>query len=596
MPFNVADLTRFPQLPGVYIMKDELSAVLYVGKAKNLRNRVKQYFLGTDTRAQIPHLLKHVESVDTIVVSSEKEALILENNLIKKHQPKYNACLKDDKTFFSLMVNHNHMWPMIRIVRFKGHPPKDAFYFGPYTNGRAAKETLELLRRLFPLRQCSDRELVSRKRPCILYDLKRCVAPCVGKCTKTQYDQMVKRAVDFLKGHDETLLKELHHEMENASEALEFEKANAILKIIHSIENTLEKQKVENIRAEDLDVIGLYREADRVAITQLFFREGKLIGSSDHFFTHNMELDEDLISSFLLQHYQEQQFLPNHILIPLEIAEQNDLASLLNVAIDLPKKGEKKKLLALAEKNAEAQFKRETVVNDQSEQALISMEEELHLLNYPERIECFDNSNLSGTEPVSVMVVYINGQKAKHDYRKYKIKQEFAQDDYGALREVLERRYAKAQLEDRLPDLLLIDGGKGHLMTALEVLHDLNISSVDCLAIAKDESKHTKGITQEKIFHPNFAKPFLLPKNSPLLFLFQQIRDEAHRFAITFQKSRRSKRSLNSELEELPGIGPIKRKRLLAHFGSVKRIKEATSDELKEVPGINKNDIKTLLG
>ncbi len=579
-------------------MKDEVGHVLYVGKAKNLKNRIKQYFLGTDTRAQIPYLIKQVEEIDTIVVTSEKEALILENNLIKKHWPKYNACLKDDKTYLSLMINHKHTWPMIRVVRFKGNPPNDALYFGPYTNGFAAKQTLELLRRLFPLRQCSDRELLSRKRPCILYDLKQCVAPCVGKCTKESYDSLVKKAVTFLRGHDASLIKDLRREMENAAEKLEFEKAETILKIIRNIETTIEQQKVQKTGSEDQDVLGMYREADRVAITQLFFREGKLIGSHDHFFNHNLEEDSSLISSFLLQHYQAKQFNPPQIHIPIPLEEQQDLSELIGVEIHFPKKGEKKKLLEMAQKNAEAKFKRVGSTPDDASTLLMAMEEELHLTNYPERIECFDNSNLSGSEPVSVMVVTIEGQKAKHAYRKYKIDPQIAFDDYAALREVLTRRYSKAKEakeENALPDLLVIDGGKGHLNVALEVLEDLDISTVDVIAVAKEESKHTKGATLEKIFHPHLAEPIHLKAHSPLLFFLQKIRDEAHRFAITFQKVRRSKRVFGSQLEDLPGIGPVKRKRLLKTFGSVKRIKEASEEELLKVPGINKKDVIILL-
>lgn len=595
MAFDTKELDRFPLEPGVYLMKDEEGRVIYVGKAKNVRVRVKQYFSGHDEREIIPHLIAEIESIDTIVVTSEKEALILENNLIKKHWPKYNACLKDDKTYFSLMINHKDEWPMIRVVRFRGKPPSDALYFGPYTKGYAARETLELLRRLFPLRQCSDRELLKRTRPCILHGLKRCIAPCVGKCTKQEYDGVVKRAVDFLKGHDKELLKKLHQEMQTASENLEFEKADALLKTIRNIEATLEKQHVEKAGTRDSDILGIYREGDSAALTQLFFREGKLIGSFDHLFTRCAEDDDELLTTFILQNYLGKEILPAKIIVPIDLKDEKDLKEILQCEILTAKKGEKKQLLEMAQKNALAKFKREEASKDLKERVLIEMEEKLHLTNYPERIECFDNSNLSGVEPVSAMVCFDRGEKDKSGYRKYKIKPELASDDYGALREVLQRRYSKAKEEDNLPDLLLIDGGKGHLNIATEILSELDVSTVDVIAISKDESKHTKGITAEKIFITSQNQPLLFNVNSPILFFLQKIRDEAHRFAITFQRNRRSKRTMKSALDDIPGIGPIKRKRLLTYFGSLKKILEATEEELLKVKGITKKDIETLL-
>lgn len=593
--FEIAQLERFPSSPGVYIMKNASEKVLYVGKAKNLKARVKQYFaLSGDSREMIPHLVADIAEIDTIVVFSEKEALLLENTLIKKHQPKYNVVLKDDKNYFSLMINHKHRWPMIRVVRFKGKPPKDALYFGPYTKGLAARETLELLRHLFPLRQCSDRELVSRKRPCILHGLKRCIAPCVAKCTHEQYDHLVKRAKDFLSGHDTPMLKELYKEMEKASEALQFERADALFKTIQNIEATLEKQKVVRSGMADQDIIGFYRQADRVALTQLFFREGKLIGSHDHLFTHTIQEDEEILSSFLLQKYGEIESPPKKILLPIVLEEQIALSELFGIEILSPKRGEKREFLEMARKNAEAKFHKEKESENLKEQLLMQMEEKLLLTNYPERIECFDNSNLAGSEPVSVLVTFFGGEKEKSSYRKYKIKPEIASDDYGALREVLTRRYKRAKEEDNLPDTLLIDGGRGHLNVALVVLSELDVSTVDVIAIAKEESKHTRGVTLEKIYLPQEKEPIELHAHSPLLFFLQKIRDEAHRFAITFQRARRGKKTISSALDTIPGIGKIKRQRLLSHFGSVKRIFDALPEELLKVKGITKKDVETI--
>lgn len=587
MPFDTEELKRFPLSPGVYVMKNHAGKILYIGKAKNLQNRVKSYFVpGGDGREMIPYLVAQIETIETIVVLSEIEALILENNLIKKHKPKYNALLKDDKSYFSLMINHKHRWPLIRVVRFKGKPPVGNLYFGPYVHGHAARQTLELLRHLFPLRQCSDRELASRKRPCILYDMKRCVAPCVNRCTKEEYDALVKQVVAFLKGHDSAVRRGLKEEMKKAMESLEFEKAETIFHTLRHIEKTLERQRVEKAGRGDIDVIGLYREGDSVAVSQLLFREGKLMGSNGHLFLHNAQEDAELLSSFLIQQYADQEELPEAIILPLEVEKEVEV--LLKVKIQW---GKRRHLLEMAEANAKTKFKREA---DVKEETLLAMEEALHLTHYPERIECFDNSNISGTEPVSALVVFYEGEKETRSYRKYKIKDAAPSDDYGALKEVLTRRYRRAKEEDNLPDLLIIDGGKGHLNVALEVLSSLDVSTVDLIGVAKEEGRHTKGMTAEQIFLPGQKEPVILKENSPVLFLLQQIRDEAHRFALCFQRVRRGKKSLASALDALPGIGPVKKQRLLRHFGSWKRIKEATVEELLEVKGITKKDVESI--
>ncbi|MCC5831906.1 MAG: excinuclease ABC subunit UvrC [Chlamydiales bacterium] len=590
MDFDVQQLKRFPSLPGVYLMKNAAGKILYVGKAKNLRSRVKQYFGARgDGREMVPYLTAQVAEIDTIVVASEKEALILENNLIKKHRPKYNALLKDDKTYFSLVINHKHRWPMVRVARFKGKPPPGNLYFGPYAYGHAARQTLELLRSLFPLRQCSDRELMSRTRPCILYDMKRCVAPCVEMCTKEEYDALVKTVVDFLRGKEVGIRKELKAQMQKAIDALEYEKADQIYQTLQYIERTLEKQQVEKAGTADLDVIGIFRQADSVVVAQLFFREGKLIGSNDHLFMHNAQEDEELLSSFLLQQYGDQKELPDEIVLPLDVGKA--LESLLNLKLTAAKRGNKRALLEMARVNAEAKFRRKANIR---EQTLLEMEEMLQLTNYPERIECFDNSNISGTEPVSAMVVFTEGEKDPRSYRKYKIKTAAASDDYGMLKEVLTRRYRRAKEEKNLPDLLIIDGGKGHLNVALDALSSLDVSTVDVIGVAKEKGRHDRGMTAEQIFLQGEKEPLILKPNSPILFLLQQIRDEAHRFAITFQRLRRGKKSMASTLDSLPGIGPVKKQRLLSRFGSLKRILEASEEEWREVKGITKKDILTL--
>lgn len=593
--FTIEELKRFPTDAGVYLMKNNEGKVLYVGKAKNLRVRVKQYFMPSgDDRPIIPFLVAEVASIDTIVVTSEKEALILENNLIKKHFPKYNALLKDDKTYCSLMINHKHMWPMIRMVRFLGKPPKGALYFGPYTKSLAARETLELMRSLFPLRQCSDSELVRRTRPCILYDLKRCIAPCVAKCTKEEYDHVVSRAIDFLRGHDKSILKELKEEMQKASDNLEFERAAILLQKIRSIEATLEKQRVEKAAMIDLDVLAIYRNLDEVVLTQMLFREGKLIASNDYLFAHNAQEDDEVLTSFILQHYEEKDFPPQEIVVPFDFKDKEALFSLLNIKIHIPKKGDKLALLEMAKKNAEAFFMRRKEKHVRQEKLLMTLEEELRLTNFPEVIECIDTSNISGSETVSSMVVFTHGERTPSQYRKYKIKTAGPSDDYGALKEVLTRRYSKAKEEDNLPDLILIDGGRGHLNLAIKVLSDLDVSTVDVISISKEQGKHTKGMTEELIHTKYLDEPIHFESTSLLLHFLQKIRDEAHRTAITFQRKRRKKKTLGSALDELTGIGPIKKKRLLLHFGSFEGIKKATPKELLKIPGITKKDVDTL--
>lgn len=595
MPFNVEELHRFPIDAGVYLMKNGEDKVIYVGKAKNIRQRVRQYFLRLDTRPLIPHLLAEIEFIDFIIVTSEKEALLLENNLIKKYQPKYNALLKDDKSYSSLMINHKHMWPMIRVVRYKKPPPGN-LYFGPYTKALAARETFQLLQQLFPLRQCSDRELVRRTRPCILYDLKRCVAPCVAKCTKEEYDTLVKEVIDFLRGHDKTLLNHLNKEMEAASENLEFEKAALLFKKIQSIEATMEKQSVERAGFSDMDVLGLFRHLDDAVITQMQYREGKLIHSLDYYLPQTVQEDDEILSSFIVQHYEGKEFLPEAILIPIALEEKEALHTLLNNKTEIiqPKKGDKLALVQLSYKNAEGYFHRKKEQGYLIDKLLMTLEEKFHLTNYPEVIECIDNSNLSGSEPVSCSIVYREGEKDKSSYRKYLVKNSEASDDYGALKEVLIRRYRKAREEKYLPDLLLIDGGKGHLNVALNTLSELDISTVDLIAITKEKSKHTKGMTEEKFYTPFSDTAIQLPADSALLHFLQKIRDEAHRFAITFQKVRRKKKTLASVLDLIPGIGPIKKKKLLQHFGSPEGINRATDKQILDIQGITKKDLKNL--
>lgn len=569
-------------------MRGRQGVVLYIGKAINIRTRVRQYFApGYDLRPMIPLLVSKIESIETIVVSSEKEAFLLENNLIKQHKPKYNVLLKDDKSYIALKINNKDQWPRLQLVRYRGKPKADGMYFGPYTSAIAARNTLDLLQKIFPMRQCSDQELKRRTRPCILYDMHRCVAPCVGYCTKEEYDGYVQGSIRFLKGYDKEVLKDLHKQMDAAAEKLEFEKAADLYRTIQQIEKTVEDQRVDKPLGTDTDAIGLYREGEDVALAQLIFRGGKLSGSRSYSFNNVIENDDELLQSFLLQHYEGSQDLPKEIVVPVALIDSPTIEELLNVQIHTPQRGDKKAIIKMAEDNAESNFKRERDETAIREKTLLEMEEKFHLAHFPEKIECFDNSNIAGSYLVSSMVTFVNGQKDTSGYRKFKIRTVDAPDDYGAMREVLTRRYKRAKEENNLPNLIVIDGGKGHLNVAISILEELDIAVCDVIGVAKEDGRHDKGITSEQVFLRNVKDPIILPRHSRILFLLQQIRDEAHRSAIGYHRKLRSKQTIRSSLDDVPGIGPAKKKLLLKTFGSVKGLCEATDEQILTVKGIS---------
>ncbi|GAB4186514.1 MAG: excinuclease ABC subunit UvrC [Simkaniaceae bacterium] len=602
MKFKPNSLKQYPKECGVYIMKDDRGEILYIGKAKKLRDRLKQYFIpGRDGRTMVPFLTAQIAAIETIVTLSEKEALLLENTLIKQHKPKYNILLKDDKTFISLMVNTKHKWPTLRLVRYKGRPKQDGTYFGPYTNAFAARQTLELIFELFPLRQCSDNELKSRKRPCLLYSIGRCLAPCVEKCTENEYRTNVTRVMEFLKGEDKEILGQLYKDMNEASDALRFEEAAEILRKIKQVQHVIENRKsLVHSFIKDCDVLGLYRKDDFAVLSKLIFREGRLIGSDHYTFEKTAAQNEEILQSFILQHYQSKNTIPREILLPfsidaklLEEVFQENFSK--KIPLHIPKIGEKKSLIVMAEKNAKAVFQQELFHQSEKENLLLDLEEKLHLTRCPVRIECFDTAHISGSNAVACMIAYTNGVYDKKRTRLFRLKEDHQGDDYSALKEVLERRLIHAKEEDDLPDLVMLDGGKGHLNVGLEVFKELNIASVDIIAVAKEESKHQKTLTKEKVYMPYRKEPMALAPDSSLLFLVQKIRDEAHRVAIEFHRKKRKKSMRVSELDRLPGIGPKKKKMLLTHFGSIKNLKKASEEELKKIKGLNKTDIANLL-
>lgn len=602
MAYDPQSIDLFPAKPGVYLMKNRRGTILYVGKAKNLRQRVKQYFIpGRDSREKVPHLVAQVHEIETIVVTSEKEALLLENTLIKEHLPHYNAIFRDDKTYISLKITLKDKWPMVQLVRYKGKPKPDGQYFGPYTSAYAARQTLDLIHRLFPLRQCSPQEFARRTRPCILFDMQRCVAPCVDRCTKTDYDAHVRNAIQFLKGQNQEVLAGLRDEMQKASESLEFERAAAVLNTIRYIEQTIETQRVVKVGGGDSDLYGVFREGGEVMVSQMLYREGRLMGSKNYGFSDLAQDDSELLESLLMQRYETVDEIPDEILLPVEIEDPQAIAEILtgrkgtNVAVRTPERGDKRRLVEMAYANAEATYRRQKDAKVVMEKMLSEMQEHLCLQNYPKRIECFDNSHIAGSEPVSSLVVFTEGEKDSKRYRLYKLKNTDASDDYGAMREVLARRYRRAKEENDLPDLLIVDGGKGQLSSALKVLEELDIVTVDVIGVAKEQGRHDKGVTAEQVFLPNTKDPVHLRKTSPVLFLLQKIRDEAHRSALAFHRKRRSKGTLKSALDDIDGIGPKKRQLLLRYFGSVAKLKEASQEQLEAVPGLSKPNVQALL-
>lgn len=599
--FDPKTLQQFPTQPGVYLMKDSDGEIIYIGKAKNIRLRVKQYFVaGRDGRLMVPYLIAKVSQIDTIVVFSEKEALILESNLIKQHQPRYNALLKDDKTYIALKITTNDKWPTVKIVRYRGQPDADGMYFGPYSSAHAARQTLELINRLFPLRKCSDKEFARRVRPCLLFQMRRCSGPCTNECTPADYQQHLERTIKFLKGQDKEVLKDLYDEMQRLSDHLEFEKAGNLLKTIRYLEKTLENQFVDRPLGVNADALAIYRFGEDVILVQLLFRDGRLVGSRHFNFNNIVEDDAELLSSFILQHYEKQADVPTELLLPISLDDLKVLEELLTskkgekVLILNPQRGEKKSLIEMAKKNAEAQFHSQRSEEEMREKILLEMQDLFSLENYPSRIECFDNSNISGHEPVSSMVVFTDGLKDGKRYRTYRLKIGTKPDDYAAMYEVLTRRYKRGKEDNDLPDLVIVDGGKGQLNIARQVFEKLNIVGVDLIGVSKEEGRHDKGMTNEQVFLLNQKTPILLNKSSRLLFLLQKIRDEAHRVAITFHRKRRSKQTVRSALDDVPGIGPVKRKLLLRHFGSISKIEVANEESLKAVKGISAANIESI--
>ena len=597
MTFDPGTLSRYPTTSGVYLMYDDRREILYIGKAVNLKQRLKNYFSSSgDNRLMIPHLVAQIASIETIVVPSEKDALFLERELIQKHQPKYNILLKDDKSFVSLYVNTDHRFAQVTVERRHLKQKKKGVYFGPYPDGHAARRTLGILQSIYPLRQCSDRELSSRKRPCILHALGKCAAPCVGLCSDTDYQALVKGALQFLEGKNTAVLKELTRKMQTSSDHQEYEKAASYRDLIETVKKTTHSKKdIVYSTVQEADVIGVFAKEGLVVFTVWLFRKGRLIHQDLHSFTLAVDQLDNALQTFLMQYYHKETSPPKELIIPFTLPDHEAMVQLLKdhiTTVHVPKQKERYRLLQAAMHAAKNALTHVQIEHIKKEEDIYHLQEVLALRQCPLEIDCIDTSHLGGSDPVASIVRYSEGKKNRSMFRLYKVRQKES-EDYRSMEEVLDRLFSDPERE--LPHLLLVDGGKGQLGIAEKILQKHNIVTVEVAAFTKELGRHDKGMTAEKVYIPGKSEPIPLDARSSVLFFLQRIRDEAHRFAITYHRKRRSKRLIKTALDDIPGIGPIKRKRLLQQFHSVDTIKQLSLEELCTVKGISKKDAEAIL-
>lgn len=593
--FNPDKIAEFPEKPGVYIMRDKRGKIIYIGKAVSLKNRVRSYFQSPkNLPVKVASMVSKIEDIEYIVTDSEVEALILECNLIKFNRPKYNILLRDDKQYPYIKIATNQPFSRLEVVR---RVKKDgARYFGPYADVGAMREAIDVINKVFPIRNCKKdlSKVPIKERPCLNYYIKRCLAPCQGLVAQEEYDEMIKNIIMFLEGKQETLIKQLKEKMEEEAAKLDFEKAAILRDQIAALEKVLEEQKIVSTDMADQDIIAMARGIDTVCIQVFFVREGKLVEREPFILSNTKGAErKEILTAFVKQFYNNTNFIPKEIIIEEEIDDKATIQEWLRgkkgskVYLSTPQRGEKKKLAEMVAENAriyleqiENKDEREKLKNIQ---ALEELQKYLGLKDIPRRIEAFDISNTQGTESVASMVVFEDGQPKKEDYRKFKIKTVEGPNDFESMREVILRRFRRAVLDDEkfdsLPDLLLIDGGKGQLKYAREALKELGLESIFTIGLAKEF---------EHIFVEGKEKPIILPEDSQALYLVQRVRDEAHRFAISFHRSLRSKRNLKSVLDEIPGIGKARRLALLKTFGSLESIRRASIEELASAPGMNK--------
>ena len=599
--FNIQEeLKKLPGKPGVYLMHDEKDAIIYVGKAISLKNRVRQYFQSSRNKgAKIEQMVTHISRFEYIVTDSELEALVLDCNLIKEHRPKYNTMLMDDKTYPFIKVTVNEPFPRVMMAR---RMKKDkAKYFGPYTSAGAVKDTIELIRKLYHIRSC-NRSLpkdIGKERPCLNYHIHQCYAPCQGYISREEYRKSIDEVVRFLNGNYDPILKELEEKMLDASENLEFEKAIEYRELLASVQKIAQKQKITDTAGDDRDIIAMASEGEDAVVQVFFIRGGRLIGR-DHFYLKIAENDtkSEILSSFIKQFYAGTPYIPAELMLPEEIEDQEIIEEWLTtrrehkVRLRIPKKGTKEKLVELAQKNAQMVLKNDKERLKREEGRTIGAVKELEKilgLTGIIRMEAYDISNTNGFDSVGSMVVYEHGKPKRNDYRKFKIKSVQGPDDYASMNEVLTRRFEHGLRERQdesetggfqaFPDLIMMDGGRGQVNIALEVLEKLNLHIPVC-GMVKDDNHRTRGL-----YFNNVELP--IDRNSECFRLITRIQDEAHRFAITFHRQLRSKGQVHSILDDIPGVGPARRKDLMRSFENIEAIRNATVDDLKELPSMN---------
>lgn len=588
-------LSGVPAEPGVYLMKDTGGKVIYIGKAKSLKKRMASYFpkslaqcLSLDVKSGI--LVQKISDFETIITGTEKEALILESNLIKRYRPRYNVILKDDKRYPSLRLNLKHPYPILEIVR---KTEKDgAVYFGPFASSAAVQKTLKIIHKTFKLRKCKTKDLKARSRPCLNHQMDACLAPCCFDVDKNAYHEIVKEVILFLKGRTPHLIQKIKKEMISAAEAQNFEKAAVLRDKMFALEQTLEKQSAVTHDFKDRDVIGIAGSHELSLIKLLFIRSGFLLGMRHFRFSEIMSTESEMIGSFIRQYYQKTSFLPQEILVPTPLEDAVLLGEMLSkikgqkVNILSPKRGEKAHLIQMALQNAENSLKEIKASITRDTDILIRLQHRLKMERIPWRIECFDNSSISGKDAVAGMVVFEQGRPNTSQYRKYRLKTLSPQDDYACMAEVLQRRYGKGDKSEPYPDILMVDGGKGQLNIAVSIVESLKLRQhVKVISLAKKNEQ--KGETRDKIYMPGRRNPVNLGREGDLLLFLERIRDEAHRFAISFHRKRRKKTLMHSVLDSIPGVGKKRKRMLLTHFRSIKRIRAATQEELSALPGIS---------
>ena len=587
-----------PQQPGIYLMLDKNQSVIYVGKALNLKKRLSSYFSKSckhDLKTSV--MIKKIFDFEIIITLTEKEALIVEANFIKNHKPKYNVILKDDKRYPFLRINTKESYPNLTVVR---RTKKDgAAYFGPYSSSNAVRKTLKIINKIFKLRKCRTTYYKNRQRPCLNFQINLCLAPCCNSVNLDEYNEIVKEVSMFLKGRTSELIKKTKAEMSLASSNLQYEQAAQLRDKMFAISKTVEKQVAVTTDFKDRDVFAVAASFPYIMIVILIVRNGFLLDSHTFTFKETMSTNEEVLESFIKQYYEPTIFIPQEILVSLDIGNKEALENYFSdlkkkkVSLILPVRGEKLSLVKMADLNAAYELKNKIALDSAKTGFLIRLQKKIKMDKIPVRIECFDNSNTFEHEPVSCMVVFINGKPEKSQYRKYKIKNRKEHSDYAYMEEALKRRYKNNSSAQNLPDLIMVDGGKGQLNIAFLILKDLNLSkSVFTIGIAKKNSQ--KGETEDKIYIHGRSNSINFGNDRDLLLFLQKIRDETHRFAISFHRSRRAKSMIKSKLDDIDGIGDRRKNTLIKKFKTIDNIREATITEICAIPGISMKIAKTI--